>query len=128
MLFTKTKPTDGRAEVSAATANYSGNFSAGDVGMTASTDGAYLGWGAIDAQDKQRFTIRVKSQTGGTLTVFETGVGDKILCAVSLPTDGEWHEITVDCRDTDADPSPIYLSFAAEGDALDVSVDWFRFE
>ena len=128
MLFTKTRATDGRLPIAASTATYSKDFAASDEGMRATVDGAYLGWAAITAEKKERFVIRVKSQTGGTLTVFETGVGDKILCAVSLPTDGEWHEITVDCRDTDADPSPIYLSFAAEGDALDVSVDWFRFE
>lgn len=123
LLFTKEGVVNGREPVSADTANHKKDFVLSDGFMTASVTGAYLGWDAITAENKQRFIIRVKAN-GGTLTVFETGVGDKILCTVSLPTDGEWHEIAVDCRDTDANPSPIYLSFEADA----VSVDWFRFE
>ncbi|MBQ9785402.1 MAG: DUF4968 domain-containing protein [Clostridia bacterium] len=128
MLFTKTPATNGFDRVAASSADRVKDFTEVDGVLVTEWSGAYLGWSSLMADGKQKFTIRVKSTTGGTLTVFETGVGDKILCTVELPSDGEWLEITVDCRDTDADPSPIYLSFAADGDAFDAQVDWFKFE
>ena len=98
--------------------------------MKATANGAYLGFASILADGKQGFKIRLSSAAGGTLTVYETGVGDKILATVELATDGEWKEIEVTCRDTDADPSPIYLSFTAPNgsETIDVKVDWFMFQ
>ena len=119
---------DGFAEIAADSADAQDGFVFADGVATTLSDGASLGWYAVLADGKQKFVIRVKSSTGGTLTVFETGVGDKILATVALPNDGEWQTLTMDCRDTDADPSPIYLSFTADGELLDVTVDWFKFE
>lgn len=92
-----------------------------------SKDGAYAKFTSLLADDKKTFTIRVKS-TGGTLTVYETGVGDKILCTVTLPEDGTWQTLTVSCRDTDADPSDIFLSFDAKsGVTPNTEIDWLHF-
>ena len=90
-------------------------------------DGASFGIASLLADGKKTFTVRVKS-TGGTLTVYETGVGDKILCTVTLPENGEWQTVTVDCLDTDADPSAIYVAFDAKaGVTPDTEIDWIRF-
>ncbi len=92
-------------------------------------NGAYIGFGSVMAEGKKKFSIRLCAVSGGTLTVYETGVGDKILATLTLPADGQWQTLTVDCRDTDAHPSPIYLSFAAaEGGTMNVNVEWIRFE
>ncbi len=87
----------------------------------------YLGYTSILGGGKKKFSIRLKSAKGGSLTVYETGVGDKILATLTLPDDGEWTTLTVDCLDTDQNPSPIYLSFAGDGADVSVTVDWFKF-
>ncbi len=120
---------DGFAQIAAVSANAQNGFVFTDGIANTALDGAYLGWNNVMADGKKSFTVKYRSTTGGTLTVYETGVGDKILCTVTLEADGEWHTVTVECRDTDADPSPIYLSFVANGgEEIDVSVDWFSFE
>lgn len=120
---------DGFSEIDATLATNQNGFTFANGIATAETSGAYLGYASVLADGKQSITIRITSATGGTLTVYETGVGDKILATIDLPSNGEWKEITVTCRDTDADPSPIYLSFtAASGsDELQVGIDWFKF-
>ena len=91
--------------------------------------GASIGFASVMAEGKKQFSIRLRSTLGGTLTVYETGVGDKILAILALPTDGQWQTLTVDCKDTDAHPSPIYLSFTAnDGGNINVYADWIRFE
>ncbi|MBQ8309871.1 MAG: DUF4968 domain-containing protein [Clostridia bacterium] len=121
---------NGFAAIEAESATHQNGFVFADGVATAETSGAYLGYVSILADGKQGFKIRLSSTTGGTLTVYETGVGDKILTTVDLPSDGEWQEIAVTCKDTDADPSPIYLSFTALSGSgtIDVTVDWFMFE
>lgn len=103
-----------------------------DGGIAATTQsGAFLGWKNVDAEGKGSVTVRYRSTTGGTLTVYETGVGDKILCTVTLESDGEWHTVTVECRDTDANPSPIYLSITADGSGtgrVEADFEWFCFQ
>lgn len=120
---------NGFDRVAASDATHKNGFALDGTVMCAETDGAYLGFASILADGKQGFTIRLSSTTGGTLTVYETGVGDKILATIDLPSDGTWQEISVTCKDTDADPSPIYLSFTAPSgsETFEVLVDWFMF-
>ena len=95
--------------------------------LTVTKDGAYLGFTSLLAEGKKTFTIRVKS-TGGTLTVYETGVGDKILCTVTLPEDGTWQTVTVNCLDTDAHPSAVYIAFDEKaGKPINTEIDWVKF-
>jgi len=95
--------------------------------LTVTKDGAYLGFTSLLAEGKKTFTVRVKSN-GGTLTVYETGVGDKILCTVVLPEDGSWQTVTVDCLDTDAHPSAIYIAFDEKaGNPINTEIDWVKF-
>ncbi len=96
--------------------------------ITATADGAYAQFNELRGDNKGAITLRVKSSTGGSIIVYENGVGDKTLATISLPSDGEWHEITVDCLDTDATDSNIYIAFRAlEDQTLNASLDWFRF-
>ena len=91
--------------------------------------GASIGFHSVMAEGKKRFSIRLRSNAGGTLTVYETGVGDKILATIALPNDGVWQTLTVECKDTDAHPSAIYLSFTAgAGESLVLYADWIKFE
>ena len=53
-------------------------------------------------------------------------MGDKILATITLPSDGEWHTIDIESRDTDAVTSNIFLSFVGEED-MNCDVDWFKF-
>ncbi len=90
--------------------------------------GAYLGFSEVLADNKKELSVRLSSTTGGTLTVYETGVGDKILAVIELPKDGVMKTVRVSCKDTDLDPSAIYLSFTANnGSALSAQVEWFKF-
>ncbi len=121
---------NGNEAIDAEMADHKTGVSTADGYLTVNADGAYLGWTSVKtAGDKTEFSVRVRSTTGGTLTVFETGVGDKILAIVTLPTDGEWTTLTVSCQNTDANPSPIYLSFAADPDSsVAVDIDWWKFD
>ncbi len=125
----KDSTVNGNAEIHAETADHKQGVAGGDSYLTVNTDGAYLGWSNIKTEgDKTTFSIRVRSSTGGILTVFETGVGDKILTIVEIPTADEWQTLTVSCLNTDANPSPIYLSFAAkDGTEIKIDVDWWMF-
>lgn len=116
--------------VSVTEATVRNGFTDSDDTATATTSGAVLGFSSVLAEGKRRFSIQLSASGGGTLTVYETGVGDKILATVALPTDGEWQTLTVDCLDTDAHPSAIYLVFTAENgsDTWSVCVKQFRFE
>ncbi|MBQ7335938.1 MAG: DUF5110 domain-containing protein [Clostridia bacterium] len=120
---------NGLEKIKAEKANVQRGFSFADGVASTTASDSYLGFASILAEDKKEITVRVRSTTGGTVTVYETGVGDKILATVSLLNDGQWHEITLDCRDTDADPSAIYLAFTAlaGSDAFYADIDWFRF-
>lgn len=96
--------------------------------ITATVDGAYAQFNELRGDNKGAITLRVNSSTGGSIIVYENGVGDKTLATISLPNDGEWHEITVDCLDTDATDSNIYIAFRALDDqALNATLDWFSF-
>ena len=118
---------DGFAEISLVAADELHGATAAEGLVRITESNAYVGFLSVNAEGKKGFSIRVKSSTGGTLTVFETGVGDKILATVTLPTDGAWQTLTVDSKDTDANPSPIYLSFTASGEEIDATVDWMKF-
>ncbi len=120
---------NGFEKVEAESASDLHGFTTGTVGtVSTQTSGSYLGFARILAADKKTITLRVRSSTGGTLTVFETGVGDKILAQIDLPSDGAWHTITAPCKNTDDALSAIYLEFrTASNGKLDVSLDWFSF-
>ncbi|MBE6590374.1 MAG: carbohydrate-binding protein, partial [Ruminococcaceae bacterium] len=121
-------PVNGFSTIAARDADVMTNAVAEGNTVHVTADGAALGFLSVIAEGKTGFEIRLSGTTGGTLTVYETGVGDKILATVELPTDGQWHTLSVESRDTDAHPSPIYLSFtAASGESVDVTVDWFKF-
>ncbi len=91
-------------------------------------NGAYLGFSEVLADRKQELSVRISSTTGGALTVYETGVGDKILAVIELPDDGVMRTLRVPCKDTDLNPSAIYLSFVANGNtAVSAQLEWFRF-
>ena len=119
---------NGFERVEAENASVKKDFRVSGTGAVTTTDGAYLGFASVRAEGKKKFEITLSSTTGGVLTVYETGVGDKILATVEFSGDGKMQTITVECRDTDLNPSPIYLEFRAKnGQTLQVSVDWFRF-
>jgi hypothetical protein len=98
-------------------------FTATAEGLHTDANVATLGFAKILADGKKEFSIRLCSQSGGTITVYETGVGDKILATIELPAGGQWQTITLPCKDTDSDPSAIWLEIR---DA-DVTVDWIKF-
>lgn len=95
--------------------------------LTVNQDGAFAKYASLLADNKKTLTLRVKS-TGGTLTVYETGVGDKILCTITLPENNSWQTVTINCKDTDADPSDIFFAFTAkDGVPPQTEIDWFYF-
>lgn len=75
---------------------------------------------------KSGITMRVRSSDGGTVTVFENGVGDKVLTGVTIPADGAWHTINVSAKDTDVPTSDIWLSFTGGAGSV-CEIDWWRF-
>lgn len=92
------------------------------------TSGAWLEFPEVRGENKGGLELRVKSGTGGKVTVYENGVGDKILTTLELPDDGQWVTLKVPSKDTDAVESGIFLQFEAnENAALDCEFDWFRF-
>ncbi|MCI8360991.1 MAG: carbohydrate-binding protein [Clostridiales bacterium] len=91
-------------------------------------DGAWAKYSDVAGVNKGGMKIRVKSATGGSVIVYENGVGDKILSTIELPADGQWTTLQAGGKDTDAAESDIFLEFRAkEGQSLDVFVDWFTF-
>ena len=114
---------NGFEQVEAESADVQEGFTATAEGLHTDADVATLGFAKILADGKKEFSIRLSSSSGGTITVFETGVGDKILATIELPSDGQWQTITLPCKDTDSDPSAIWLEIR---DA-DVTVDWIKF-
>lgn len=101
----------------------------GDVqAVRATANGAWLRFNEVKGENKGGICLRLRSSTGGSIIIYENGVGDKILGTVELPDDGQWQTIEVDCRNTDVSDSNVFFEFrAAEDGALDVSLDWFRF-
>ena len=94
--------------------------------LAVNADGAWAQFDEVRGAGKTGVSMRVKSTTGGSVIVYENGVGDKILATLTLPADGAWHTITAASKDTDAATSNIFLSFVGEG-ALNCEVDWFCF-
>lgn len=92
------------------------------------TSGAWLEFPEVRGENKGAVELRVKSSTGGKVTVYENGVGDKILTTLELPDDGQWVTLKVSSKDTDAVESGIFLQFEAnEDEAFACELDWFRF-
>ncbi|WP_158089013.1 carbohydrate-binding protein, partial [Anaeromassilibacillus sp. Marseille-P3371] len=94
--------------------------------LRATENGAWAQFDEVRGTGRTGVTIRVRSTTGGSIIVYENGVGDKILTTITLPSDGEWHTLNVDSKDTDAETSNIFLSFVGEDD-FNCDVDWFHF-
>ncbi len=94
--------------------------------LSATGNGAWAQFDEVRGSGRDGISIRVKSTTGGSIVVYENGVGDKILATITLPSDGEWHTIDIESRDTDAVTSNIFLSFVGEED-MNCDVDWFKF-
>lgn len=91
-------------------------------------DGAYAQFDEIRGQNKGGVKIRVKSGTGGSIIVYENGVGDKILAEVAVPGDGLWHTLEVSGKNTDVPESNIFLEFrSADGKNPDIYTEWFCF-
>ena len=123
---------DAFSKIEAETANTFNNITAASEDdihfIHTATDGAWAGYREVTGANKGGVEMRVKSSTGGSVIVYENGVGDKILTTLALPADGQWTTLKVDGKDTDAIESNIFLEFKAkEGQSLEVSVDWFRF-
>ncbi len=114
---------NGFEAVQAPSADHISGFSADGNSLTSTAAGAYLGWDRITAPEKETVTLYVRATEGGTVTVYETGVGDKILATLTLAASDEWQTVTVPSRNTDADPSPIYLSFTDAG----MEIEWWMF-
>ena len=114
---------NGFEQVKASTADVKEGFTVTADGLYTNADVAKLGFNKILADGKKEFSIRLSSKSGGSITVYETGVGDKILAIIDLPSDGKWQTITLSCKDTDSDPSAIWLEIRN----ADVTVDWIKF-
>ena len=96
--------------------------------IKATKSGAWACFSEIKGENKGGISITLKSSTGGSLIVYENGVGDKILGTLELPSDNKLQTIEFSCKNTDAVESNIYFEFVAkEGKKLDVSVDSFSF-
>lgn len=96
--------------------------------IKAVTDGAWAQFDEVTGENKAGVELKLKSTTGGSIIVYENGVGDKILATAALPNDGEWHTIRVAGKNTDVPESNIFLEFKApQGKALDCEMEWFRF-
>ena len=94
--------------------------------LRATENGAWAQFDEVRGTGRTGVAIRVRSTTGGSIIVYENGVGDKILTTITLPSDGEWHTLNVESKDTDAETSNIFLSFVGEDD-FNCDVDWFHF-
>lgn len=90
-------------------------------------DGAWAQFDDINGAGKNGVRIKLKSSTGGSIVIYENGVGDKVLSVIDVPDDGEWHVIEAVSKDTDAEESNIYLEFKSEAPAPDIVVEWFGF-
>ena len=96
--------------------------------ISTTNSGAWAQFNEVRGHNKAGIRIRLKSSTGGSIIIYENGVGDKILSTVELPNDNKWTIVDVNCKDTDAVESNIYFEFIAlQGESIDVSVDWFGF-
>ena len=101
---------------------------AGDTYLAASADGVWAQYNNVNGADKGGLRIRVKSSTGGKITAFENGVGDKVLATFDVPGDGQWNTLEALSADTDAEESNIFFEFTADsGSSLDCDFDWFQF-
>ena len=116
-------------DIRAVNANFlSDGIEKGSDSITATVSGAYAQFNELRGDNKAAIELRVKSSTGGNIIVYENGVGDKTLATIEVPSDGEWHTITVDCQDTDATDSNIFIAFTAVDDeAVNISLEYFRF-
>ena len=97
--------------------------------MSTNTSGSWLEFNEVKGEDKGGIAIRLKSSTGGKITVYENGIGDKILTTLDIPKDDQWTTLEVMCKDTDAIESNIFLEFNGIDDTdFQCDVDWFYFE
>ncbi|WP_195983736.1 carbohydrate-binding protein [Clostridium sp. D33t1_170424_F3] len=114
---------EGGAAVAADTA------ASGGSKLAVTENGAWAQFDEVRGSQKSGLALRVKSTTGGSIVVYENGVGDKILATLEIPADGKWTTLTSVSKDTDAMTSNIYLSFVAKEGAerFDCDVDWFHF-
>ena len=120
---------DGYGKVEAENATEKNGFTVNSDGtISTNTDGAVFGFADVLAADKKNITLRILSSVGGTLTVYETGVGDKILAQIEIPSDGQWHTINADCLNTDDPQGAIWFEYRApQGKNADLTIDWFSF-
>lgn len=99
----------------------------GESYILAESDGAWVQFDELKGDDRGALTVRVSSTTGGSIIVYENGVGDKILATVSLPSDGQWHDVEVVSKDTDATVGNVYFEFKATGGTLEAKLMRFNF-
>ncbi len=96
--------------------------------ITATKSGAWAAFNELKGDNKGGISVTLASTTGGSLIVYENGVGDKILGTLELPTDGKLKTLTFSCKNTDAVESNIFFEFVAkEGKKLNVSLESFSF-
>ncbi len=99
----------------------------GEKYLHATRDGAWAQFDELKGKNRGALTLRVKSGSAGSIIIYENGVGDKILATVELVADGQWHEMEVPSRDTDAETSNVYFEFKGDGNAVDACLMWFKF-
>lgn len=100
----------------------------GEKIISTETNGAWARFSDVKGGGKTGVELRIASNSGGKLTVYENGVGDKVLATAVIPSDGEWHNLKVPSKDTDAEESNIFVEFIANtGSDFDVKFDWFKF-
>lgn len=95
--------------------------------LKATKSGAWAQFREVKGENKSGINLRIKSSTGGTVVVYENGVGDKVLASFEINSDNNWHIYQIDCKNTDAIESDIYFEFKNSIDLLDISLDWFKF-
>lgn len=96
--------------------------------LHATADKQWAQFDELKGDNRGGLVARVSSTTGGSIIVYENGVGDKILATVALPTDGAWHELAVFSKNTDVATSNIFFEFnAPESGSLDAKLSWFEF-
>ena len=95
--------------------------------LKATKSGAWAQFREVKGENKSGINVRIKSSTGGTVVVYENGVGDKVLASFEINSDNNWHIYQIDCKNTDAIESDIYFEFKNSIDSLDISLDWFKF-
>lgn len=96
--------------------------------ITTLRDGAYARFAEVRGKNRGAICLRVKSEEGGTITVFESGIGDKILAEIEVPGDGQWHVLEARSRDVDATEGDVYLEFSGlSGGNPGISLEWFKF-